>query len=46
MMGIVAENKVTVTFDASRGDINIQSSIYSQKDGLVSRKLCFLFYGL
>jgi len=35
MMGIVAENKVTVTFNPSRGDININSSIFSQKDGLV-----------
>ena len=35
MMGIVAENKVTVTYDPSRGNININSSIFSQKDGLV-----------
>lgn len=35
MMGIVAENKVTVTYNASRGDININASIFSQKDGLV-----------
>jgi len=35
MLGIVAENKVTVTFNSSRGDINIHSSIFSQKDGLV-----------
>jgi hypothetical protein len=35
MMGMVAENKVIVPFDASRGDINIHSSIYSQSDGLV-----------
>ncbi|MCU0332086.1 MAG: hypothetical protein MUE91_02060 [Ignavibacteriaceae bacterium] len=35
MMGIVAENKVTVTYDPARGDINIYSSIFSQKDGLV-----------
>lgn len=38
MMGIVAENKVTVTFDAGRGDININASIFSQKDGLVIEK--------
>jgi hypothetical protein len=38
MMGIVAENKVTVTYNASRGDINIHSSIFSQKDGLVIEK--------
>jgi len=35
MMGIVAENKVTVTYNSSRGNINIYSSIFSQKDGLV-----------
>ena len=35
MLGMVAENKVTVTFDKTRGDINIHSSIFSQKDGLV-----------
>jgi hypothetical protein len=35
MMGIVAENKVIVPFDLTRGDITIHSSIYSQKDGLV-----------
>ena len=38
MMGIVAENKVTVTFDAARGDINIHASIFSQKDGLIIEK--------
>src|SRR5690606_11136615 len=38
MLGIVAENKVTVTYDNSRGDINIQGSIFSQKDGLVIEK--------
>jgi hypothetical protein len=35
MLGMVAENKVTVTYDNSRSDINIHSSIFSQKDGLV-----------
>ena len=35
MLGMVAENKVTVTYDNSRGDINIHASIFSQKDGLV-----------
>lgn len=35
MMGMIAENKVTVTKDLSRGDITIHSSIFSQKDGLV-----------
>lgn len=35
MLGMVAENKVTVTYDNARGDINIHSSIFSQKDGLV-----------
>ena len=35
MLGMVAENKVTVTYDNTRGDINIHSSIFSQKDGLV-----------
>lgn len=35
MMGIVAENKVVVTYDPARGDINICSSIFSKKDGLV-----------
>ena len=38
MFGMVAENKVTVTFDNNRGDINIQASIFSQKDGLVIDK--------
>lgn len=38
MLGIVAENKVTVTYDNSRGDINIHASIFSQKDGLVVDK--------
>lgn len=38
MMGIVAENKVIVTYDPARGDINICSSIFSQKDGLVIEK--------
>lgn len=38
MLGIVAENKVTVTYDNSRGDINIHGSIFSQKDGLVIEK--------
>lgn len=35
MLGMVAENKVTVTKDITRGDITIHSSIFSQKDGLV-----------
>jgi hypothetical protein len=35
MLGMVAENKVTVTYNNTRGDIDIQSSIFSQKDGLV-----------
>lgn len=38
MLGIVAENKVTVTYDNSRGDITIHGSIFSQKDGLVIDK--------
>ena len=38
MMGIVAENKVTVTYNDSRGNIDINASIYSQKDGLVIEK--------
>ncbi len=38
MLGMVAENKVTVTKDISRGDITIHSSIFSQKDGLVIEK--------
>lgn len=35
MLGMIAENKVRVLFDNSRGDINIHGSIFSQKDGLV-----------
>jgi hypothetical protein len=35
MLGMVAENKIRVLFDNSRGDINIHGSIFSQKDGLV-----------
>lgn len=35
MLGMVAENKVRVLYDDSRGDINIHASIFSQKDGLV-----------
>lgn len=35
MLGMVAENKVRVLYDNSRGDINIHASIFSQKDGLV-----------
>ncbi len=35
MLGMVAENLVRVTYDNSRGDINIHGSIFSQKDGLV-----------
>ena len=38
MLGMVAENKVTVTYDNTRGDINIHASIFSQKDGLVIEK--------
>lgn len=38
MLGMVAENKVTVTKDLTRGDITIHSSIFSQKDGLVIEK--------
>lgn len=38
MLGMVAENKVTVTKDITRGDITIHSSIFSQKDGLVIEK--------
>ena len=34
MLGMVAENSVQLDFDKTRGDINIQSSIYSQKGGL------------
>jgi hypothetical protein len=35
MLGLVAENQVRVLFDATRGDISIDASIFSQKDGLV-----------
>ena len=35
MLGLVAENKVRVLFDDTRGDISIHASIFSQKDGLV-----------
>jgi hypothetical protein len=35
MLGMVAENKVRVLFDGTRGNINIHGSIFSQKDGLV-----------
>ena len=35
MLGLIAEDYVQVDFDAARGDIAIQASIYSQKDGLV-----------
>ncbi|MGE5363854.1 MAG: hypothetical protein ACM3SM_06955 [Bacteroidota bacterium] len=34
MLGIVAEQKVEITYNNSRGDINIHASIYAQKDGL------------
>jgi len=35
MLGLIAEQNVQLDFDASRGDIDIQASIYSQNDGLV-----------
>jgi hypothetical protein len=35
MLGLIAEDYVQVDFDAARGDIDIQASIYSQNDGLV-----------
>ncbi|GBD86728.1 hypothetical protein BMS3Abin03_00652 [bacterium BMS3Abin03] len=35
MLGLIAEQNVQLDFDASRGDIDIQASIYSQRDGLV-----------
>ena len=35
MLGLVAEQLVQVDFDPTRGDIDIQGSIYSQNDGLV-----------
>ncbi len=34
MLGIVAENKAEITFDPTRGDINIHGSIFCQNDGL------------
>ena len=34
MLGIVAENKTEVTFNNSRGDINIMASIFNQNSGL------------
>ncbi len=38
MLGLIAGEKVQLDFDPSRGDIDIQASIYSQKDGLVIEK--------
>ena len=38
MLGLIAGEKVQVDFDINRGDIDIQASIYSQKDGLVIEK--------
>ncbi|MCZ6702264.1 MAG: hypothetical protein O6940_04400 [Ignavibacteria bacterium] len=38
MLGLVAGEMVQLGFDKSRGDIDIQASIYSQKDGLVIEK--------
>lgn len=35
MLGLIAEQNVQLDFDASRGDIDIQASIYSQNDGFV-----------
>ena len=35
MLGLIAEQNVQLDFDASRGDIDIMASIYSQNDGLV-----------
>lgn len=34
MLGIVAENKAEIPFDATRGDIHIHASIFCQNDGL------------
>jgi hypothetical protein len=38
MLGLIAGEKVQLDFDKDRGDIDIQASIYSQKDGLVIEK--------
>lgn len=38
MLGLIAGEKVQLDFDKNRGDIDIQASIYSQKDGLVIEK--------
>ncbi len=38
MLGLIAGEKVQLDFDKNRGDIHIQASIYSQKDGLVIEK--------
>ena len=35
MLGLIAGEKVQLDFDPTRGDIDIQASIYSQNDGLV-----------
>ncbi|MBS4035009.1 MAG: hypothetical protein KGZ85_11135, partial [Ignavibacterium sp.] len=34
MLGIVCEDKIEVTFDNSRGDINIHATMFAQHDGL------------
>ncbi len=39
MLGMVAEKNVQLDFDATRGDVNIQASMYTQKDGLVIERL-------
>ena len=35
MLGLIAENYVQVDFNPSTGDLDIQASIYSQRDGLI-----------
>ncbi len=35
MLGLIAEQNVQLDFDITRGDIDIQASIYSQRDGFV-----------
>lgn len=34
LLGLVAEDKITVTYDNSRGDINIHATMFSSGDGL------------
>ena len=38
MLGLIGAEKVQLDFDPTRGDIDIQASIYSQEDGLVIEK--------